>query len=281
MGTSATVQKKMDSDSKFRDDVLNEQKVMDDTMGEFVKGFDDFVKNFYLNNNWEGYKSLGQGKKQDLQSSASFSLAQIETLITATANNLLAGNLGGLLEAPTEAAKNDIKAAGNAAAAVATGGDTAFIVSAAIATITDVLNLFDEGATGQIEQGMESHRIAPGLMLHAYGYSSTSSGNTTIDNASLIMSAIGYNICWCAAQQEVEQEMTFMSHISAQLRKDEAAIGTMRDKLNEMEEDPDIEDTKIANYKVRIADREAELDKFRAQADDLVKKFSKGKTTSA
>jgi hypothetical protein len=241
MGTQAAIQRKIDNDKKFADDIANEQALMDKQMGDFVKTFDPFVSSFYSSNEWTGFKLLGQSVKRDLQSEAAFSLKEISNLIDRTAKALLAGNVGGLLEAP----KEDVKAAAAGAAAVAVGGSTEFIVSAAVATITSVLNLFTAKASGQLEQGMESHRIAPGLMLHAYGYSSLSSADTSIENASLIMSTIGYRLVWCAAQQNVEQDMTFMSSISEQLRQNEAALATMRATLLAMEKDPETDDAKI------------------------------------
>jgi hypothetical protein len=154
-------------------------------------------------------------------------------------------------------------------------------VSAVLATITTVLQLFDTKSSGQVETGRESHRIAPGLTLHAYGYSSLSSAGTTFENSTLFISAIGYKLVWCAAQQNVEQEMTTMSYIGEQLRLMEAALGRMRKKLLEMQEDPDSDDGKIEKFKRRLAENEANIETFRKQSDDLVTKFSKGKLTRA
>jgi hypothetical protein len=277
MGIKDEIKRKMDADKRFAKDIENEQAMMDTATGKFVASFQPFVDSFYSKNEWTGYKMLGQSVKRDLQSEASFSLDEITKLIDRTAKALLAGNVAGLLTAP----KEDIKAAATGAASVALGGSTDFIVSAAVATITSVLNLFSAKASGQLEQGMESHRIAPGLMLHAYGYSSLSSAETQFENASLVMSAIGYQLIWCAAQQNLEQDMTFMSFISEQLVKQEAALDTMRAKLLAMEEDPDSDDTKIEHFKRRLADVEAGIQNFRKQSDDLVAKFSKGKLTRA
>ncbi len=277
MGISTTVQRQMDHDATFKQAVDSQLKIMDDTMADFVASFDPFVQKFYSTNEWTGYKMLGNSFKRDLQSESEFSLDQITDLIDKTAKALLAGNVSELLTAP----KEDIKSAASAAASVAVGGSTDFIVSAAVATITSVLNLFSAKSSGQIEQGMESHRIAPGLMLHAYGFSSLSSAETAVNKSSLVMSRIGYRLIWCAAQQETEQEMTFMAFISQQLRMQEAALNTMRKKLLEMEEDPDSDDDRIESFKRRLADVKASIDDFRKQSDDLVAKFSGGKLLRA
>lgn len=63
MGTQAAVQRKMDNDNKFAQDIANQQAVMDRTMGEFVGKFDPFVDGFSSKNAWTGFKILGQAQR--------------------------------------------------------------------------------------------------------------------------------------------------------------------------------------------------------------------------
>lgn len=276
MGVSTAVDKQIAADKKLGDNIANQQSLMDTSMQPFAEKFDPFVLKFYQDNKWTGFKGIGKGFRHDVQSQTTFSLEQITDLIRETAKDLLAGNIGGFINAPTE----DVQAAGKAAKSVSLDGPD-FIVSAVVATISSVLGLFTFHSEGQVSQGMESHRIAPGITLHAYGYSATTSASGVTEHASLLLSSIGYQLIWCVEQQKMEQDMTFMAFISKQLTKLEAALDTMRDKLDAMEEDPDTDDDKIEHYKRRLTDLETTIDNFRAKANALVKEFSGGKVLAA
>jgi outer membrane murein-binding lipoprotein Lpp len=276
MGVSTAVDKQMAADTKLAENIAHQQSLMDTSMKPFVETFDPFVLKFYEDNKWNGHKVIGRGFRHDVQSQTTFSLEQISTLIQETAKDLLAGNVGAFINAPSE----DVKAAGKSAANVSLDG-TDFIVSAVVATISSVLGLFTVHSEGQVSQGMESHRIAPGMTLHAYGYSATAAASGVTEHASLLLSGIGYQLVWCVEQQKMEQDMTFMAFISKQLAKLEASLDTMRDKLDAMEEDDDTDDDKIEHYKRRLTDLENTMDNFRAKADALVKAFSAGKVLAA
>jgi uncharacterized coiled-coil DUF342 family protein len=75
--------------------------------------------------------------------------------------------------------------------------------------------------------------------------------------------------------------MTFMAFISKQLTKLEAALDTMRDTIDKMEEDPETDDDKIEHYKRRLTDLESTIDNFRAKANALVKEYTSGTVLTA
>lgn len=276
MGVSTAVDKQIAADKKLGENITNQQSVMDTKMQPFVAKFEPFVAKFYDDNKWTGHKIIGKGFRHDVQSQTTFSLKEISALIRKTATDLLAGNVGGFINAPTE----QVQAAGKSAKAVSLDGPD-FIVSAVVATISAVMGLFTFHSEGQIVEGMESHRIAPGLTLHAYGFSATAAASGVTEHASLLLSGIGYQLVWCVEQQKMEQDMTFMAFISKQLTKLEAALDTMRDKIDEMEEDPETDDDKIEHYKRRLTDLESTIDNFRAKANALVKEYTGGTVLTA
>lgn len=267
MGQDA-VATKMLADGKFATDIANELGIINEKMKPYADTFPAFVAEFYSGNKWS-FKVLGKEVKTDYQSQATFSLANISAAITVIAKNILAGGKA-LTGADPSATAKDLAAAGGNIAVV--GIDTA--VTAAVACITSVMGLFDTSAKGSISQGMESHRIAPGLTLHAYGYSTISGAEDAVKTASLLMSVTGYRLCYSFDQAQVEQEMTYMNFIDTELTKYEKEVESMTDVYDQMNSDPSKTQADIDAWKTRMDKAALNIQDYRKLSDDLIKKFS-------
>ncbi|HEY2767075.1 MAG TPA: hypothetical protein VGI76_02390 [Solirubrobacteraceae bacterium] len=279
MGTQKTVDDLMQKETKFKEAVEQEQKTMDSTMKPFTETFDPFVASFYKGNNWTPLK-LGSGFQRDLQSQAEFSLDSITKAITRIAEDVLAGNLlsvvnppGATLSATTEATEANRKQAAGSLSGLPVAKD--IFVGAAVACISEVMGWFSTRADGTIAESKQQHQIAPGLMLHAYGYSSMNSVETVVQHASLLMSATGYALIYSFQQAAAEQGMKWMATMAAQLEQSERSLLKLHQTLLEAEEDPNTSGEVIENLKQRHDSLSEEIQKEKAEVEKEVKKYEK------
>ncbi len=263
MGKQKAIEDKMKTDDKFRLDVNNEQKHIDEVLKPKSQEFDKFVDNFYFSNKWTDQKIFGQEIKYDYQSESTFDLKNISSLVQNAANAILSGGVTDLLNPPDPVDPSDRNAASLSAKKVSTN----LMVKAAVATISAVLDLFSYKATGVIQHAMESHRIAPGLMLHALGVTTKSSVSVSTSDGSLIMSAIAYKLVWCKDQALVEQDMHFMAFITAQLDDLEASLRVMQTDYNKKCRDISIPISDLQAYHMRLQFLKKDLEEYRAEAN--------------
>ncbi len=90
------------------------------------------------------------------------------------------------------------------------------MIQAAVAAVANCRwSLFGtEGYQSHVGHGMESHRIGPGLMLHAYSYSAVVSSEAATGEDTILMSAIGYKFIYSFEQAKVEQGMAMMAYFT-------------------------------------------------------------------
>lgn len=263
MGKQKAIEDKMKTDDAFRKDIDNEQKHLSEVVKPKSQDFETFVTRFYEANNWKDPKIFGQDIKYDYQSESSFDLKKISSLVENTAKAILEGGVTELLNAPDPVDPADRNAASASAKKVVFD----LIVKAAVATISSVLNLFNYKATGVIQEGMESHRIAPGLMLHAFAVTIKSSVSVSTSEGSLLMSSIGYKLVWCKDQVAVEQDMHFMGYITAQLDDLESSLRTMQRVYNKKCQDISVSITDLNAFHARLELLQKDLAEYRSQAN--------------
>jgi hypothetical protein len=263
MGKQKAIDDKMKMDDKFRQDIDNEQKHLSEVVKPKSLDFEKFVDHFYEVNKWKGQKVFGQEIKYDYQSESSFDLKNISSLVQNAAKAILEGGVTDLLSPPEPVDSAEREAAAASAKKVSMN----LMVNAAVATISSVLNLFSYKAAGVVQEGMESHRIAPGLMLHAFAVTIKSNVSVSTSDGSLIMSAIGYKLVWCREQVEVEQDMHFMAFITAQLEDLESSLRVMQRDYNKKCRDLSVSVTDLNGYHARLELLQKDLAEYRTQVN--------------
>ena len=272
MGKHKAIEEKSKLDTKFAQDMVNEVKILNERLKPLAVEFEPFVESLYTKNKWTDQKIFGQEVKHDFQSESSFSLAPIKELIQQTAKAILEGGIGDLLKPPKgeSISGDDRDAAAKSAKSVSIDSSADFMVSAAVATISSVLDLFSSKTSGVISQGMTSHRIAPGLMLHAYAIKMKSDVKVSLSEGSLILSGIGYKLIWSAAQANDENSMQFMATVKREMQTLEAALITLQEQYTKALIDPQASNDTINAYEGRIRRVKTALSDLQNDANQLL-----------
>lgn len=146
-----------------------------------------------------------------------------------------------------------------------------------MACISEVMGWFSTRADGTLAESQQQHQIAPGLMLHAYGYSSINSVETVVQHASLLMSATGYALIYSFQQAAAEQGMKWMATMTTQLEQTEHGLLRLNQLLVEAEEDPNTAEEKIKGLRARHDTLRDELKKDKEEVEKEIEKMEKRK----
>ncbi len=272
MGTTTAIQRLQAATPSLVGVIQSQMQAMDTAMSSVITAFDPFVASFYAAGKWD-QQLLGQEVRRDVQQESTFTLDMISGVITQLANNILKGNIASLVggDPAVDAAK-----VGSALATSVTGVPAAadFMVQAAVAAISSVMGLFNTRATSHVGYGMESHRVGPGLTLHAYSYSSAVGASAATGNDAIMMTAIGYKLVYSFAQAGAEDDMALMAYYSAQMKSLEAALQKRQTEINTLIADPNTtldELTKAQNF-FKLAS--TELDDFKLKVQAIIKQYS-------
>ena len=274
MGTSDPVQRLEDKTPELVGVIQTQMKAMDDTMGSVSTAFGPFVDSFYTPNKWDR-QLLGQELRHDTEQESSFSLDQITAAITTMADSILAGSLAGLVggdTSPGSKATASVEAVSTSLAADTAAGP--LMISAAVACVSSVMGLFSSRAMTRVGYGMESHRVAPGLTLHAYSYSATVDAANIVEEDSIVMSSIGYMLIYSFAQAEVEQGMALMAYYTAQLAALESALEKRQAEIDAMISNPKTTMDELTQAQAFMALASTQLDDYKAKADALAKQYA-------
>ena len=272
MGTSTAIQRLKVKTPQLVGVIQHQMQALNDANSEVVKKFGPFVNSFYAPNQWD-MQLMGQDVREDIQQESTFSLSNIAKVINEIADNILKGSVASLVGADpkaevgksAKALDTDLAKAANA---------TEFMIQAAVAAITSVMGLFDSRATSHVGDGMESHRVAPGLTLHAYSYSALVKADAATGEDSIVIRTIGYKLIYSFAQAEVEQGMALMTHYTNQMHALEEALEVRQGQIDKLIEDPDatLDELTTAQNFIKLASHQ--LSEYKKNADALAKQYS-------